>query len=154
MAMKQERVIDWMTADVITVTPSTNLPEAHQLMKMHKIRRLPVVDEKNQVIGILTLGDVRGAEASSATSLSVWELNYLLNRLKVKEFMTPDPVTIQPDTTIGEAALLMLQHRVSGLPVLNEKRQLVGMITESDIFSMVVLHEWEAKELQLETPTP
>lgn len=149
--MKQELVKDWMTRDVITVTPETPLPEAHQIMMNEEIRRLPVVDEIGKLVGIVTLGDVRGAQPSPATSLSIWELNYLLSNLKVKEIMTPDPVTLSCEATIGEAARAMLENRVSGLPVVDFHGNLQGIITESDIFSMVVLHEWSDIE-ELEEP--
>jgi acetoin utilization protein AcuB len=118
-------------------------------MKTNGFRRLPVVNDAGKLIGILTLGDVRGAEASPATSLSVWELNYLLARLKVSSVMTANPVMIQPQTTIGEAAKVMLDHKVSGLPVVDDDHKLIGIITESDIFRMVVLNEWSEEALAI-----
>lgn len=83
--MKKELVRNWMTQDVITVKPETSLPEAHQIMMDEEIRRLPVVDDENNLVGIVTLGDVRGAQPSPATSLSIWELNYLLSSLSVEK---------------------------------------------------------------------
>ncbi|HRQ38405.1 MAG TPA: CBS domain-containing protein [Chloroflexota bacterium] len=144
--MKRELVRDWMTREIITVTPDTTLPEAHQIMMNEEIRRLPVVDKNGLLAGIITLGDVRGAQPSPATSLSIWELNYLLSQLKVEKIMTPDPITIHEDATIGEAARVMLENRLSGLPVVGNTGRLAGIITESDIFSMVVLHEWSEDE--------
>lgn len=138
--MKQEFVRDWMTPDPITITPETTLPKAHRLMMEHNIRRLPVVKNK-KVIGIVTLGDVRGAEPSGATTLSIWEINYLISRLKVEEIMTPRPLTVLQDATLGEAAEMMLEHKISGLPVVKDSDQLVGIITESDIFRKVV-RDW------------
>jgi acetoin utilization protein AcuB len=135
--MKQELVKDWMTRNVVTITPDTTLPEARRLMIEKHIRRLPVVKD-DHLVGIVTLGDVRGAEASGATSLSIWELNYLLSKLKIKEIMTRNLVKISPNATIGQAAEAMLEHKVSGLPVVEEERKLVGIITESDIFRLVV----------------
>ncbi len=140
--MKLELVENWMTEDPTTITTTMTLPEAHEIMKAQNIRRLPVVDASNKLVGIITIGDVRGAEASPATTLSIWELNYLLAKLKVKDFMTANPITVTPNTTIGAAANLMWKHKISGLPVVNSDRKLVGIITESDIFEMVVLHEW------------
>lgn len=138
--MKQEIVKDWMTADPITITPDTTLPKAHRLMMEHNIRRLPVIKNKS-VVGIVTLGDVRGAEPSGATTLSIWEINYLISRLKVEEIMTPRPLTVSQAATLGEAAEMMLEHKISGLPVVNGANQLVGIITESDIFRKVV-RDW------------
>ncbi len=140
--MKRELVYNWMSQDVITVRPGTTLTEAHQLMLEEEIRRLPVVNQKGELVGIVTLGDVRGAQPSSATSLSIWELNYLLASLTVEKIMTPQPITILPHDTIGTAARTMLENRVSGLPVVDRDGELRGIITESDIFSMVVIHEW------------
>lgn len=138
--MKLEMVRDWMTPEPITITPDTTLPEAHRLMMAHSIRRLPVI-EGGQVVGIVTLGDVRGAEPSGATSLSIWEVNYLVSKLHVEEIMTPRPFTISADATLGEAAQMMLKYKISGLPVIDEDRRVVGIITESDIFRMVV-RDW------------
>ncbi len=138
--MKQDLVKHWMTRDVITITPDTSLYEAHRLMTEKRIRRLPVIDH-GKVVGIVTLGDVRGAEPSAASTLSVWEMNNLLAKLKVSDIMTREPVTISQEATISTVAEIMLEKKFSGLPVVNEASQLVGIITESDIFRLVV-REW------------
>ena len=134
--MNDKFVRDWMTRNPITATPDTTLPDAHKLMKDHRIRRLLIVKD-DQLVGIVTRGDVRGAEPSEATSLSIFELNYLIGKLTLDRIMTKDPLTVSPETTIGEAARLMLERKISGLPVL-EGHRLVGIITESDIFRLVV----------------
>jgi CBS domain-containing protein len=138
--MKQELVGDWMTREVITITPETSLKEAHDIMNEKGIRRLPVVSH-GKILGIVTLGDIRGAEPSRASSLSIWEVHHLLTKLKVAEIMTRNPVTIQQNVSIGDAAKLMLEKKFSGLPVVDEEDHLVGIITESDIFRLVV-NEW------------
>ena len=138
--MKQDLVKHWMTRDVITITPDTSLHEAHYLMNEKRIRRLPVVDH-GRLVGIVTLGDVRSAEPSAASTLSVWEMNNLLAKLKVAEIMTRDPVTISQEATISTVAEIMLEKKFSGLPVVDEAGTLVGIITESDIFRLVV-REW------------
>jgi len=143
--MKKDLVQEWMSTDVITISSDTSLPEAHQIMTTEEIRRLPVVDKDGKLVGIITIGDIRSANPSSATSLSVWEMNYLLTNLKIEKIMTRDPQTIHVDATIGEAARTMLEYRVGGLPVVDDDHQVVGIITESDIFSMVVLHEWSTE---------
>ncbi len=148
--MKKELVKDWMSTQVVSVRPETTLPVAHKMMTKNNIRRLPVVKKDGRLIGIITLGDVRGAEPSKATSLSVWELNYLLSKLTVKKIMTRDPVTIEPTATIGEASRMMLDNKVSGLPVVDKSGQVVGIITESDIFRMVVRHEWSDEAVALD----
>lgn len=135
--LKQYKVRDWMTPNPITISPKTTLPEAHQIMKEKRIRRLPVVDEEGRLVGIVTLGDIREASPSDATSLSIFELNYLLARLTVDKIMSRKVITVTPDTPIYEAARLMLEHKIGGLPVVVDSR-VVGIITESDIFKMVV----------------
>ncbi len=138
--MKRELVKNWMSAEVVTVTPDTSLAQAHKMLNDYKIRRLPVT-ENGRLAGMVTLGDVREAEPSDATTLSIWEANYLLSKLQIKSFMSCNPITIFPEATIGEAAKMMLEHKISGLPVVNDDKKIVGIITESDIFRIVV-QEW------------
>jgi len=130
-------VSEWMTSDVITTNPNTAISAAHQIMTEKVIRRLPVVD-RNKLVGIITIGDVREASPSDATTLSIWELNYLWSQLTVEKVMTRKPMTVNPDTPILDAAELMLEHKIGGLPVVNENGELAGVITESDIFRMLV----------------
>lgn len=130
-------VREWMTSPAISVVPTTPISEAHWLMREHSIRRLPVVDNQ-QLVGIITLGDVREASPSDATTLSIWELNYLWAQLTVEKVMSRQVQTIHPDDLILEAASIMLEKKISGLPVLDQQGRLVGMITESDIFRMVI----------------
>ena len=95
----KELVRDWMSSDVITIRPETTLPEAHQMMTTEEIRRMPVVDDEGRLVGIITIGDIRSAEPSPATSLSIWEMNYLLSSLKIEKIMTRHPRTITADAT-------------------------------------------------------
>ncbi len=129
-------VKEWMASPVITITSDTPISDAHKLMKEKGIRRLPVVEE-NRLVGIVTIGDIREASPSDATTLSIWELNYLWAQLTVDKVMTKKVYTVSPDTPIANAAKLMLDNKVSGLPVVDGEK-LVGMLTESDIFRMVV----------------
>lgn len=128
----------WMTKDVITVPPEMPILEARDVMKQHMVRRLPVL-KKGKLVGLITQGDIQEAGPSGATSLSIWELNYLLARITVEETMTPadNLITVSPDETIEQAALLMRKHKVGSLPVL-DKHKLVGIITESDIFGVLI----------------
>jgi acetoin utilization protein AcuB len=132
-------VKDWMSRDVLTVDPKTPIAEAYRLMKERKVRRLPVVKD-GRLVGIVTLGDVREASPSSATSLSIWELNYLWAQLTVDRVMKAPVIKLAPDATVLEAARLMLEHKISGLPVVDGET-LIGIITESDIFRMLVTTE-------------
>jgi CBS domain-containing protein len=130
-------VAEWMTTPVITVEPNTPLKTAHELMKQYAIRRLPVV-RNGRLVGIVTIGDVREAEPSDATSLSIWELNYLWDQLTVEQIMSHKVITIKAEDSILEAARLMLEHKISGLPVVNAQGTIAGILTESDIFKMLV----------------
>lgn len=130
-------VKEWMTEPVITVEPRTTISRAHQMMKEHGIRRLPVVDQ-GKLVGIITVGDVREASPSDATSLSIWELNYLWAQLTVEKVMSRRVLTVKADDAIVDAAQVMLDQKVSGLPVVDESGTLVGILTESDIFRMLV----------------
>ncbi len=135
--MPSNLIRDWMTPNPVTIGPKTTVPEAHKIMKERDFRRLPVVDEHGRLIGIVTLGDLREAGPSSATSLSIFELNYLLAQLTVDKIMTREVVTVSPDATIRDAANLMLKHEIGALPVMEDDK-LVGIITESDIFRIIV----------------
>lgn len=130
-------VKDWMTSNVITTRRNTSISSAHQIMRENKVRRLPVVED-NKLVGIITIGDVREASPSDATTLSIWELNYLWAQLTVEKIMTRNVMTVKLETPIVDAAELMLEHKVSGLPVVDDNGNLVGVITESDIFRMLV----------------
>ncbi len=130
-------VREWMTSPVISVLPSTPISDAHQIMKEHGIRRLPVV-EHDRVIGIITLGDVREASPSDATTLSIWELNYLWAQLTVEKVMTRKVFTAHPEDPMIDVAQIMLDRKISGLPVVDDHGHLLGIITESDIFRMLI----------------
>lgn len=143
--MRTQLVREWMTPNPICATPEMTLPEAHKIMTEKRIRRLLVVKD-GKLMGIVTQGDVRGAQPSEATTLSIFELNYLLSKLTLDRIMTPAPITIRPDETVYDAARLMLQKKIAGLPVV-EGEKVVGILTESDIFRMIVrLWEQEAED--------
>jgi acetoin utilization protein AcuB len=129
----------WMTKDVVTVPPDMPIMEARDVMKQHMVRRLPVLQD-GKLVGIVTQGDIQEAGPSGATSLSIWELNYLLARITVEEIMTPleELVTVSPDEPIEVAADLMRKNKVGGLPVVEDADKLVGIITESDIFDIFI----------------
>ena len=134
--MTQLLVKEIMTRETKSISPDTVLPEAHQAMIMNNIRRLPVV-KGDKLMGIVTLSDIQQASPSDATSLSVWELNYLLAKLTIKEIMTSPVMTICEDDSVNRAANMMLDNKFGGIPVVNSVDRLVGMVTESDIFRMV-----------------
>ena len=129
---------EWMTKDVVTVTLETSMLKASKLMKDHDIRRLPVVDDKGRVIGIVSDRDIKAASPSKATTLDMHELYYLLSELKIKNVMTPNPITVRDTETVENAALVLEEHSFGGLPVVNEEGALVGIITDHDIFKLLV----------------
>jgi acetoin utilization protein AcuB len=120
-----------MTKNPITVDSETLVIDAQKIMKENNIRRLPVVD-KGKLLGIITKHDLLEASPSPATSLSVHELNYLLSKMKVKEIMKKNPVTLTPDTPFEEALKIGQDKRIGSFPVV-ENGKLVGIATESDI---------------------
>jgi len=124
------RVRELMTAEPITVAPETSVVDARHLMATRRIRHLLVMDGA-RLVGIVTDRDIRLNLPSPATSLSVWELNYLLARLAVKEVMSRTVVTIGPDREAAAAARIMVEHKIGALPVLDGER-LVGIVTETD----------------------
>ena len=130
-ATLQGQVRDVMTADPVTVTPATSVREAQRLMQHHRIRHLPVCAD-GRLVGLVSEGDVRLVLPSPATSLSVYELPALLERLTVAEIMTPFPVTIGPAHAVMEAVNRLLSHRVEALPV-TDNRRVVGMLTRTDL---------------------
>lgn len=122
-----------MTKHVLTVKPNAPVDETLRRMRTEKVRRFPVVDNEGKLVGIVSERDLLYAAPSPATSLSVYELHYLYSRIKVEQVMTRDVVTVNHDDPIEEAARLMVDHRIGGLPVMREG-ELVGIITETDIF--------------------
>lgn len=134
--MYHQPVSEWMSTPVVTVPPSCTLAAAQQLMEQHRVRRLPVV-ERGRLVGLVTRGDLRAAQPSAATTLSVYEWRGLLEKATVAECMSRDVVTLTPQATVLDAARLMLERRISGVPVL-EDDQVVGMITESDLFRLMI----------------
>jgi acetoin utilization protein AcuB len=122
-----------MSKPVITIEKKQSMQDAIGILKEKKIRLLPVTD-KGRLCGIVTDRDLKRASASDATSLDIHELLYLISKIKVAEIMTRDVVTVGPDWTMEEAADLMLDRKISGAPVVDGNRQIVGVITQSDMF--------------------
>ncbi|NLB52651.1 MAG: CBS domain-containing protein [Syntrophomonadaceae bacterium] len=132
------KVKDRMTIGVKTVQMDTSVAEAFRMMKDNNIRRLPVLD-KDKLVGIITLTDLNQAAPSTATTLSIHELNYLLAKTKIKDILPKKQkvITVTPENYIETAAKIMRQNKISGLPVL-ENGKLVGIVTETDIFDALI----------------
>jgi acetoin utilization protein AcuB len=133
----QMKIKHWMTADPITVKPDTLIIDAKAIMKDHKIRRLPVVDDKGKLLGIVTYRNIIEASPSAATSLSIHELNYLVLKLQVKDVMKKNPLTAAPDDSVVDVLLEGHKKGIGSFPVV-EKGKLVGIITETEIFSAMI----------------
>lgn len=129
-------VREYMTANPITIAPDTPVPEALAVMRRENFRHIPVV-EQNRLVGLVSQTDLLKVSPSPATSLSVFELNYLLAKMPVREAMIRDVVTISPDATLEDAALVMRQRKIGSL-VVAKNREVQGIITETDVFDAVL----------------
>jgi acetoin utilization protein AcuB len=124
-----------MSTTPVTIAADVPITEALRVMRQKQVRRLPVLNGEGKLIGIVSEKDLLYASPSPATSLSIYEMHYILSRLQVTELMTPNPITITPDTLLEEAAIIMADNKIGGLPVVEGDR-LVGIITETDIFKV------------------
>jgi len=131
--------VGWnMKTYLITVAPDTSVLKARELMDAHKISHIPVTDGKARLLGIVTDRDLKEAWASPATTLSVYELTYVLQKLTVENVMTKDVLTASPDMTIERAALMIHDHKIGALPVVKDDK-LVGIITANDLMEVLLV---------------
>ncbi len=129
-------VRDWMTKEPLVVMPRTSVEEAMRIMRQNRVRHLPVVKKDSRhLVGIVTQTDLLQASPSPATSLSVWEINFLLANMQVRDAMTRGVVVVEEECPVEEAALVMAEHKFGCLPVVQDKH-LVGIITETDLFNL------------------
>jgi acetoin utilization protein AcuB len=131
-------VRDVMTRPLVTARPETSIVDARVLMTRERIRHLLVTDEEGDLLGVVTDRDIRLHLPSPATSLSVWEMNYLLARLRVGEVMTTAVITVGPNREAREAARLMVDHKIGALPVRDAGR-LTGIVTETDLLRIFAM---------------
>jgi len=130
-------VKNWMSKNVITIDVDDSMQNAIKLLKENKIRMLPVL-KKGKLVGIVTDRDLKRASASDATTLDIHELLYLISKIKVKDVMTKDPITVPPDFTVEETAEVLLDNRISGVPVVDQGGNVVGTITQTDLFRVLI----------------
>jgi len=131
--------VGWnMKTNLLTVTPETSVFKARELMDEHKISHLPVTDGKARMLGIITDRDLKEAWASSATTLSVYELTYVLQKLAVSSVMSKNVITATPDMTIERAARIILDNKIGALPVVKDEK-LVGIITTTDLMDVLLM---------------
>jgi acetoin utilization protein AcuB len=130
-------VRNWMTKKVITADVEDSMQDAMRLMKENHIRMLPVL-KKGKLVGILTDRDLKRASASDATTLDIHELLYLISKIKVKNIMTAEPITVSQNYTVEETAEVLLHNKISGAPVVDQNGDLVGTITQTDLFRVII----------------
>jgi acetoin utilization protein AcuB len=123
-----------MSTRPILCVPDLPVSDALDQMKKERIRRMPVVDKNGKLVGIVSDKDLLRASPSPATSLSVWEITYLLSKLKVSDVMTKKVITVLENTPIEDTARIMVDNKIGGLPVVDASNSVVGIITETDIF--------------------
>ena len=134
----EQEVRYYMRTPAVTINLAAPLSDALALMREHDIRRLPVVIDTGELRGIITQGDIRGADVMRIAGLDPLDIAQALRQVKVYEVMTENPIAITPETGLREAALLMIENKVGGLPVIDEQHQVLGIITESDLFETLV----------------
>jgi acetoin utilization protein AcuB len=131
-------VRDYMSQPPIVIAPGTSISDGLRMMREHRIRRFPVVDGQGRLVGVVSDKDLLHAEPSPATSLSIWEIGYLLGRITIDQVMTRDVLTVTPTTPLEDAAQIMVDRKIGGLPVV-EAGRVVGIITETDIFKVFTI---------------
>jgi len=127
----------WMTKDPVTIDQEASIIEAIHLMKEKGVRRLPVM-AKGRFTGLITERMIKDYTPGRATSLDTWEVHYLLSKTLVKEVMNPSPITVTPDMDLATAAQLILDHKLYGLCVVNDRGDLVGIMSVGDMLRAVV----------------
>jgi acetoin utilization protein AcuB/CBS domain-containing protein len=142
-----QRIRYWMSAPAITIGCDAQVSEALARMHEHSIRRLPVVTTTGQLCGMITEGDIRGADILHAAGLASSAIAGSLKRTSVYEAMTEQPIRITVATTLREAALLMLDNKIGGLPVVDAQNMVIGVVTESDLFEALICYlDWAAAQ--------
>jgi acetoin utilization protein AcuB len=130
-------VKNWMTKKVVILNEDDSMEEAIRLMKQHSIQMLPVM-KGQKLVGIVTDRDLKKASASDATTLDVHELHYLVSKLKIKNIMTKDPITVPFDYTVEEAAEVLLHNKISGAPVVDGEGKIIGTISKEELFKVLI----------------
>ena len=130
-------VRNWMSKKVITIEAKDSMQRAMSLMKEHNIRMLPVL-QRGKLVGVVSDNDLKRASASDATMLDVHEVLYLISKIKIKEIMVKNPLTVSPDYTVEETAELLMEHKISGVPVVEADGKVVGVITRDDLFKVLI----------------
>jgi CBS domain-containing protein len=150
--MEKTRVGDIMTSPAIVAPPDMKVPAAIALMRRFTIRHLPIV-ENDRLVGIVSRGDLREASTAAATNATSYETSFMLSQLRLHDIMTRKVFTVTPDAFIVQAAELLTENRVAGLPVVDKGGTVVGIVTDSDLLKLLVRKLKEAEALS-ELPSP
>jgi CBS domain-containing protein len=142
----EQEIRYWMRTPAVTINLAAPLSDALALMREHDVRRLPVVIDTGELRGMITQGDIRGADIMRVAGLDPLDIAQALRRVKVYEVMTPSPLAITPETGLREAAMLMIENKFGGLPVVDDQNRVIGIITESDLFETLVLQLDNARD--------
>ena len=130
-------VKNWMSKNVISVDINDSMSDAIKLLKENDIKMMPVL-KKGKLVGVVTDRDLKRASASDATTLDVHELLFLVSKIKIKGIMTKDPIMIPEDFTVEETAEILLKNKISGAPVIDNEGKVVGTITQTDLFRVLI----------------
>lgn len=142
----EQEIRYWMRTPAVTINLAAPLSDALAMMREHDVRRLPVVIDTGELRGMITQGDIRGADVMRVAGLDPIDIAQALRRVKVYEVMTHKPLAVTPETGLREAAMLMIENKCGGLPVVDDQYHVIGIITESDLFETLVLQLDNAKE--------
>jgi CBS domain-containing protein len=134
----EQEIRFWMRVPVVTVNLAAPVSEALALMREHDVRRLPVVIDTGELRGMITQGDIRGADVLRVSGMDPLDIGDALRRIKVYQVMSEQPLAVTPETGLREAAMLMIENKFGGLPVVDTNSMVVGIITESDLFEALV----------------
>ena len=130
-------VKNWMSTPAVTIDMHSSMQEAEALLKTHKISMLPVMD-RTRLVGVVTDGDLKKASPSGASSLDAHELLYLLSTIQIKDIMTKDAITVPADLTIEETAEVLMDNKISGVPVVDRHGGVIGVISHTDLFKVII----------------
>ncbi|WP_129627720.1 CBS domain-containing protein [Candidatus Oscillochloris fontis] len=135
----EQEVRYWMRTPAVTINLAAPLSDALALMREYDVRRIPVIIDTGELRGMITQGDIRGADVMRVAGLDPLDIAEALRRVKVYEVMSEAPLAITPETGLREAAMLMIENKIGGLPVIDDQNRVIGIITESDLFETLVL---------------
>lgn len=143
----EQEIRYWMRSPVATIANSATVLDALEAMQKYQVRRLPVVNENGELVGMITQGDIRGAELLRMDGADLDMIVHALCNLYVGQVMHESPIALTPMSSLREAAMLMIENKIGGIPIVDADQLVVGIITESDLFEALVTHIDQVREL-------